>query len=168
MDRYEESFLDTLNDLREKTRGNERYQLVKASGLLRLLLLDGSIHDANQKHKVKFKFNLTLKNYRRENTKPLKLDEFLATEWKAYREHTYSVKEIIETSAHLMGGVHMKKPKQKKEIDLIETFDHRPITIDTIKSSLRGISKLTIEALGELEIEIKKENIKTTITDSRP
>lgn len=80
MNRYEESFLNTLNDLREKADSNDRYQLIKASGLLRLLLLDPLIHEANQKHKIKFKFHLTLKPYRRESTKPLTLDKFLATE----------------------------------------------------------------------------------------
>jgi hypothetical protein len=155
LNRYEESFLQTLEDLREKVASNDRYQLIKASGLLRLLLLDAMVHDANRNHKVKLKFYLTLKDYRKVKVKPLSLDEFLSTEWKAYREHTYSVKEIIETSAHLMGGVHLKKPKQKKEVDLVDIFDHRPITIDTIKSSLIGISKLTIEALAELEEQIK-------------
>lgn len=50
-----------------------------------------------------------------------------------------------------MGGVHIKKPKDKKEVDLVDVFDYRPITFDTIKSSLKGISKLTVEALEELE-----------------
>ncbi len=68
------------------------------------------------------------------------------------------MKEIIQASAHLMGGIHLGEPRSQKEIDLIGIFDYRPITIDTIKSSLRGISVLTIEALEELEIRIKSTN----------
>ncbi len=157
MDKYEESFLFTINDLREKVGSDDRYQLVKASGLLRLLLLDGLVHEANRKHKIKLIFYLTLRCYRKEKTKPLTLDEFLTAEWKAYRDHIYSVKEIINSSAHFMGGVHIKEPKLKKDMDLVDVFNRKPITIDTIKSSLKGISKLTVEALDELEDVIKNQ-----------
>jgi|GEM_PF-5319460 len=155
IDKYEESFMYSLNDLREKISSNNRYQLIKAAGILRLLFTDQLIHKANRKHKVKFQFYLTLKEYRNIGTSPLKIKDFLATEWTAYREHTYSIKEIIDISAHLMGGVHLQEPKEQKEVDMIEIFEHRPITYDTIKSSLIGISKLTIEALKELEDKIK-------------
>ena len=138
MNRHEESFVNALNDLREKVKSNDRYQLIKASGILRLLLLDPLIHEVNRKHKIKIKFYLTSRNNRRTNAKSLTLDKFLATEWQANREHTYTIKEIIETSANHLGGVHVKEPKQKKEIDLIEIYEYRPITIDAIKSSLNG------------------------------
>lgn len=158
MDKFEESFIHSLNDLREKILSNNRYQLIKASGILRLLLTDHLIHKANRKHQVKFQFYLTLNDFRKPGTRSLNLKEFLATEWKAYREHTYSIKEIIDVSAHLMGGVHIQEPKDKKEIDIIDIFEHRPITYDTIKSSLVGISNLTIEGLKELEDKIKQND----------
>ncbi len=154
LNKYEELFLLSLKDLREKANSNNRYQLIKASGLLRLLLLDGLIDRVNSSYRFKLKFYLTLKKFRREDQPALTLQKFLAEEWKAYREHCYSVKEIIQTSAHLMGGVHLGEPKSKKEIDLIGIFDYRPITFDTIKSSLRGISLLTIEALEDLESRV--------------
>ena len=73
IDKYEENLLYSLNDLREKISSNNRYQLIKAAGILRLLFSDQLIHKANRKHKVKFQFYLTLNEYRNIETKPLKI-----------------------------------------------------------------------------------------------
>jgi hypothetical protein len=82
LNKYDELFLNTLKDLRAKANSNDRYQLIKASGLLRLLLLDGLVDRVNSKHRIKLKFFLTMRKFRREGQSSLILGKFLSEEWK--------------------------------------------------------------------------------------
>ena len=60
MEELESLYLSTIEDIREKLSRNNRYHIIKASGLLRHLLLDTTplIYQINRKYQVKILFSI--------------------------------------------------------------------------------------------------------------
>lgn len=60
MDEIEALYLSTIEDIQEKSTRGDRYQIIRASGLLRHLLIDDTalIHKVNRKYRVKISFSV--------------------------------------------------------------------------------------------------------------
>ena len=124
----EELLLRTIEDLRDSSDCRDRYELVKASGALRLLLLDKQplISQVNRKHRLKIEFKVpgSIQNLRNLGmdvmwwslspwgTSPplsLQLDRLLATVCLVIGREEFTIKDVILAGAHLKGGVHASK-----------------------------------------------------------
>jgi hypothetical protein len=126
----EELFLNILGELKERLKKGTAYDLIRASAILRQLMVDGSssLHVAinrNYKEKVRFevkkwepttasKGKLQMQTVLPSNsceTEKINLDDFLKRKCLYYNEHTYTVKNIIQIVANIKGGVHSGTPK---------------------------------------------------------
>lgn len=60
MENSEALYIATLEDIKNRIDRNNKYDVIKASGLLRLLLLDGMplIHQINRKYRVTIRFSI--------------------------------------------------------------------------------------------------------------
>lgn len=184
-------FLETLEDIRSKTNGS-KYQLVKACGLLRLLFLDKTplVHIINKEFKCKLIFHITDfgRDYRINKgtvllwerlkpeefvllTKKVKLSDFLSTICLHCLGESYTVKDIILVSSHILGGVHAGEAEnvkderlleffsieQDKEIkqQLLEQFEHVIVGDELGFDSIKDICLICLDALKELEDKVK-------------
>ncbi len=166
-------FLDTIADLQAREGNPDRYGLIKASGALRLLLLDPEplVHQVNRDYGVKLVFTFhELPKAGQENTiagwTRLKrqvtrsdqskgttggLDAFLAAGCLALYGKVLTVREVILTNANVKGGVHAGPPRSEGE--------HRVLALDQIMNvggaegslaSIHDIIRVTLEGLAPL------------------
>jgi hypothetical protein len=179
MTERERLFLDTIADLEAKASLADRYALIKASGLLRLLLIDGSalVHQVSRAHRVPLRFetvDYTLKPpfpesilfhwisldasgspdaKRRTST----LGEFLGVECLASEGRYFTVRNVILAAALLKGGVHAGKPRTDDErapLDLDQVLNVGGF--DASVATLRGIIAVTLVALRPIVDAVKK------------
>jgi hypothetical protein len=138
----EELFLNSIDDLQKRvTSGVPEYDVVGISSLLRKLLLDEKplVHLVNRKLKKKFKFQVNIIEpiWKRAGSPPptiwaqqdgfdpatamnplvsnVKLDEMLARVIIISEGYEITVKEVIQHTAHVKGGVHAGKSSTPKE-----------------------------------------------------
>jgi len=184
MNKHEKLFLNTLDDIREKLSRGDEYSIIKASALLRHLLLDGNVsllHLANKNHGIKPQFvvndylskppiklllhwmSLDPSSMRTKVLHTINLDTFLKAECLTFKEHDFTVKDIIKGCANYEGGVHSGKPRQDKHkekneafLDLTEIFKIGGVPSST--AHLVGISRIILTALAPLEEKIRETN----------
>lgn len=132
-------FLNTFLDLQEKVSNPGKYNLLKASGLLRQMLIDGTpvVHIINRELRFPISFPVVIDNkpipvagstYQLTNISPIfnsedelkqvNLDQFLSTTVLQDESNSYSIKDIIKTCANVKGGIHLGKPESEKEFSL--------------------------------------------------
>lgn len=184
-------FLATLDDLRSKIDG-EKYDLIRACGLIRHIFLDKpSVFDQICKqfgmdYKILFAVNQisdnaiekgVLLNWSRirsfnNNTPKVTLHEFYKINCLTYFDENFTVKEIINACAHVLGGVHSYKPNPGKEERLSEwivdsRFEFSPLNEkfgELIKGdemaflTIRDICEICVEALRPYEEKLKSGN----------
>ncbi|MDD2685698.1 MAG: hypothetical protein PHY62_06030 [Gallionella sp.] len=174
------SFLGTCDDIIGKLRRGRRYDIIRASGLLRHLFIDGEalIDAANRRFRLKLTFHNSmvnsdenskivndameiLKKYdsivwiaplagMHDKTRPrLSKEQFLKTPVTYHSGNpTLSVRDIIETIAHVYGGVHNGTPKNEQNKLIIALDDS--IQIGGGEPSLAAIYGICIVALDGL------------------
>ncbi|MCD6178704.1 MAG: hypothetical protein J7K39_02265 [Bacteroidales bacterium] len=178
----EELFIESLKDLRAKIEDPQKYNNLKASGVLRLLLMDDNplLHQANRLHRIPINFvtrkTRTIKPFpgllfsegivpvENENLKDLetlKLDHFLEKVCLIYHTNVYTVKDIIKINAHIKGGVHAGKPKDLIEKEALNLSAYGPSVgykegapMDMVVSLIYPISKIVTKSLETLENKI--------------
>jgi len=175
---HEELFLKTVQDLRTKIRTNKPYNLIRACGLCRHLLLDEHplVHQVNKKYKSQITFyiadyaNTPISNDYKggggrtieplvDTTKIAKLDEFLKTKVLHYWKYEFTVREIIIAASHYFGGVHSGKPDLKQTyLDKFNRYSKAEHT--TTIWMIRSICKVVLKSMKPLETLIK-QNIST-------
>lgn len=179
MDR-DQLFLDTLADLRERVEAGGDYSLVKATALLRQLLLDREplVDQVNRKHRIRLLYLvggkpeesiaglrsmipelafLGLLDLLHPSGLPpsaprelLPKDRFLRLPVLFITGRTYTVRDLIEHAAHVLGGVHSGRPEGEHERVLAE-FQQLFVggQLPQIRS-LRSISLVVLDALEPL------------------
>jgi hypothetical protein len=184
----EQHFIDTLRELRERMAKGDRYELIKASGLLRLLLLDGGalVHIVNRHHRVKIDFETidytmklpTLSSFRvhmhwtnldatgfppAAKRITSKLDPLLAAIVVTFEGEDYSVADIIRSAAHLKGGVHYGAPDNDRDKKLLEADKLWAINnVDASLAAMRGLVAVVLRGLKPLEDAITNATGLTT------
>lgn len=128
-------FLRTIFDLANASVSDDWYVLLKSSALLRLLLLDGLIHKANQQHRLKLRYRVRIRGKRRftyaseigkpgiapyptdsaEELSELNETELLKLPAFGVLGEEISIKELIKAAANADGGVHFEPAKFPKE-----------------------------------------------------
>jgi len=150
-------------------------ELIKASGLLRLLLLEGDalVHQVNRDYglKLEFRFHALPKvgqenvlaawtrvsksanpNDKREPQRG-NLDDFLAAGCLGLRGRILTVRDVIRANAHLKGGVHVGRLREKDVGGAGVLVIDRMLNVGGAEASLavlRDIIQVTLEAVKPL------------------
>jgi len=170
---HEELFLETIKDLRSKTRSKKPYHLIRACGLCRHLLLDESAlaHQVNRRYKLKITFRIKdytntplSNNYKGRGgrtilplgeSKTAKEAEFFNTKVIFARKHEFTVREIILAGSHYFGGVHSGKPDLKQsQLDFFNKWGTQEP--NTCVWMIYSICKVVLKSMLPLERVIKK------------
>jgi len=131
----QELFLSTVIDLDQRLVAGDRYSLVRASGLLRQLLLDEMplVHVVNREYRVALAFRtldfsqpppvepeahwrvLDPEPFPGAQTQTCSLKQFLAAPCLTWRGSCASVTDLIRACANAKGGVHLGRTKVADE-----------------------------------------------------
>jgi hypothetical protein len=150
MTEIEELFIESLADLRDRISEPSRYDNLKASAILRQLLVDDYplLHLVNREYHHKTLFItrqleyveplkvidgqvqpgmiiniekiVPLENELEENLEKLSIDQFLRKKCLIYNQYVYNVIDIIKINANIQGGVHAGAPRKDNEHAAIE------------------------------------------------
>jgi hypothetical protein len=166
----EQLFLDTVADLKDKMARGDGYALIKASGLLRLLLADAhplvrfETIDYTMKppypQLIIFRWSVldasAIPGARKRSST---LDEFLAAEILTFEGKEFTVLQVIRAAAHVKGGVHAGTAESDHEQALLDLG--RALTVgglDASVAALRGIIAVTLAALEPIVAAVKSAN----------
>ena len=136
----EDLFLHTLSDIEEKLGCGDEYSMLRASALLRQLLLDGSalLHRVNRKYRIRVTFGVCgraraeariaqnvnfysalgaihVSGSQSHTREEVGLDAFLGAKVLKLRDQVLTVRDLISHSANVLGGVHRAEPKDGDE-----------------------------------------------------
>ena len=178
-------YLRTIDDVRQKLKGDQ-HDIVMASGLLRKLLLDGGsslVDQLNRNHRRRLTYEvisptalpagLPTPDLHFQNIDPSWLapnagpkrdkvsrDGLLKLKCLSISATHFSVREIIKLCAHVFGGVHLVPPTAREQI----LIDHQGLLFDGSSAaihSLAGIINVIVAGLAPLtesvEAEIKRD-----------
>ncbi len=175
---HNELFIETIADIRAKLDSGRPYDLIRASGLLRQLLLDDSplLHKVNSKYKIKFLFrchnkleqvpglpepdmhwiNIADVGFpKKVGPWDLNLEQFLGWHCLLINGHKFTVKDIIKACANVKGGVHLGSAKDEKEkaiLDLDHSIQIAGSEVSTL--TLSSILQVTLVAIEPLRSAI--------------
>jgi hypothetical protein len=168
-------FLDTFADLEGKAANPDRYELIKASGSLRLLLLDAEplVHQVNRDYRLKIQFTfrelpktgqenviaawvrLPKGTNPRDESKTITagLGTFLAAGCLAVNGRVLTVRDVILTNANLKGGVHLGRLGKEDAGEAGVLMADRVMVVGGAEASLAAlcdIIQVTLEGLRPL------------------
>jgi len=183
MNEIEELFVESLQDLRLRNKYPSKYNILKASGILRLLLLDKYplINQVNNEYKLKIKFAVRklhnidpgpgvlnmegiepIEGEDLNNIENLSLDKFVNKRCLICNQYLYSVKDVININANNFGGVHFGRQRSPKENEIVrlKLFGpslgyHNGTLMDPCLACIFPISNIVINSCKELEEKAK-------------
>lgn len=171
-------FVETLDNLHRAIYGSDEYELLRASALVRQLFLDGPkslVDQANRTHRKKLTFRvvdcpppsipglplpaLWWNNSMNPHVAPPGLSPLRVTRDKFFRmviasvdEHTFTVRDIVDSLAHHAGGVHLGAAKKPQDQALLRLeLWAEPRTVDLRLATLRSIGLVILATLRELK-----------------
>ena len=181
---FRRHFLDACNDLETKIQSSTEYEILKASGLLRELLLDSRplVHQVNAQYKLKLRFEIgpgkplptalgepsfwaKLDGLYPPDASPgtqilvVNLDGLMATVALRTPGTTFMIRDLIDFEANVMGGVHPGIPKDNKEAQLAQI---RSLFMGDLPASLRqlkALSKVVLRGLEPLRQQIESDMV---------
>ncbi len=168
---HDDLFIGTMRELRQRIISNNKYDYIKACGLLRLLLMDTGQPLSiivNKKCNVEILFHVSdIKDGFGKNAemdwrhlvsdgkqRSLKINKFLKVPILFYKGHCYNVADIIRYGANIQGGVHAGRPEIDPEKTYAKLEEIREHFIDVDSASIHSICEVVIEALEPLESAI--------------
>src|SRR6266511_3684616 len=174
-------FVRTIEDLHRSINSNDEYEVLRASALIRQLFLDGSnsiVDRINRKYRHKLEFeviehtppNIPGLNFNiwavidgiDPRVTPLhfprvkkKRDSFFGMTVAIIDGHEYSIRELVQFVANVMGGVHSGSSHDEKEANLdrlkeLYVFSNVSMALLFIKS----VGRIILESLKSLQYEI--------------
>ena len=174
-------FIRTLKDLYQSINSNDEYEVLRASGLIRQLFLDGDnslVERVNRTHRIKLKFEIVEPKVPRNIVpkpaiwlsfveinpkiapsdwirKKLNRDKFFAFIVASIEEHEYSIRELIKFAANIMGGVHsgVSKDDKQKNLEKLKGLYFFP-NINTALLFIKTIGRNVLETLLPLRNKI--------------
>lgn len=169
-------FIRTLEDIERRLSVTDPYEILQIAGLIRKLFLDDNplVDQVNKIHRIKLSFEVTIPIDGPENApgtifwtmqdgldpetalpfmkrKAITRDQFFKTVVTIINRHAYSIREIVQFEANVIGAVHAGTPKTDKE-SVLKKIDSK-ISFDGYESSLRqllAISRVILKALKPL------------------
>ncbi len=165
----ERFFLNTLRDIEQKLVAYDRYALIRASGLIRQLLLEGLVHRANRTHRVPLTFttidfttgppgapkehwlDLDPDPFPGAATVTCSLDQFLAAPCLTWGGVSATVRDVISVCANAKGGVHLGIARTEREQSLLDWDQILVVTGEEPSlAALVGICRVTLVGLNNL------------------
>lgn len=187
---YDELFLETISDLRIRVNNDSPYNLVRAAGICRQLLLDKKplVSIVNSKYKCSLRFTVVnvqnIETYNQDNyigywfnilpssksnNIELNLSKFIAYKFIKISPYYYTVKDIIRAASHCMGGIHSFKPENKKEFVLFNNQKNSRLKHNTDSYlSIYAICKVILKSMEQLELKIKDTPLPRVIASETP
>jgi hypothetical protein len=179
-------FLHSVNDLGERTEMANTYTILKASGIIRQLLIDGnSLYDqVNRDYKEKLMFRVQQKpkiptesvgengqilnqwfgitfiypNKESKNTELLNKDDFLKYKILNFGDEEFTVLEVIKICSNKYGGIHYENVKDEREILLDKlNSSFTLLNFDCVIYSMHGIMRVCHDALLPLSNKIESK-----------
>ena len=159
----EKLFVESVKDLDQKISSTDHYQLLRASGIIRQLLMDSAplIQQVNRNYRIKVTFevlpmqndlpvppdthwcSITPDNGPVEPTIQCTLSQLLQMQCVVHNGKPYTVHDVITCCAHVLGGVHAGKPTSDADRNLVELERTiRFIDSSTIDHTLKGIAQV--------------------------
>ncbi len=173
MNETENLFLRTLDDIERRLTEADPYEILMMSALIRKLFLDDNplVDQVNRAHRVKLNFEIGVAISRPsddpsvvfwseqdgldpDTAPPFKQrtivdrDRFFQTIVTVANGHRYSVRDVVQFEANIMGGVHAGSPQTEKEA-VLKSIDSS-ISVGGYASSLRqlkAIARVILKAL---------------------
>ena len=180
---YPKFFLLTLDDLRSRLNKNTEYDLIRACGLCRQLILDKlTLYDlANKDFDINDNYYISYEpafhyGYDRGNVNhfvtgwmtinPIDTKDAVTLGRKEFKsivliteeKYSYTVEDIIEDTSHFMGGVHSKDPheKNKKLKVLYGLYSRLKEEANLPLFAIRAVCAVIVKAMEPLELAIKE------------
>ena len=180
-------FVRTIEDLRSKIASNDEYESLKASGLIRTLLLDSGnlVDEVNRRFRLKITFTYadSSQGYPAEMRKLLNPSQwavldglypgtqittavnvttnrgpFLSQMVLINRGEELSVKDVIKYAANVLGGVHAGKVKKgESKEEALEKLTGLFGNLPTALMQLRAIAHVVLDGLEPLYVAAKVE-----------
>jgi hypothetical protein len=172
-------FTRTLQDVRQKLTG-DKYDLLRACGLLRHLILDGAASLAlivNRKYGLKLMFYISAPDgdfslfirlkaslsWRSlspvtKNSAEVNIDRMLKKQMLLIYPHVYTVRDIIRIAANIEGGVHTGTNKKERDnlfVDAMQLGVYFGTGDDVAYYSIRSICEVVLTGLQPLEEAVK-------------
>lgn len=174
-------FIRTIDDLHRSINSNDEYEVLRASALIRQLFLDGDnslVDRVNRQYRVKLEFEVV------EHTPPnvpglnfniwavidgidpravplhfprvkKKRDSFFGMIVAIVDGHEYSIRELVQFVANVMGGVHSGALHGKKETSLEQLKELRFFSrISMALLFIKAIGRIILESLKPLQYEV--------------
>ena len=186
MKQIEKIFLHSVIDLAERTEVANRYTILKTSGIIRQLLIDGNplFDQVNRDYKEKLIFKVQQKPdipservtecgsvmkqwlgitfiYPEKESKNIELlnrDNFLKYKILNYGAEEFTVLEVIKICANKYGGIHYENVKDEREILLDKlNSSFSLLDFDCVIYSMHGIMRVCYDALLPLSNKIESK-----------
>lgn len=182
----ENFFLNTIDELKERLSKLTEYDILKASGLLRQLLIDGYslVDQINKIYRVKIQYcvqksfefpelnslpdgsepkvlygmNFILPIEGSSNIELLNLSDFLKYEVLQYQSENFTVLDVIKICANKYGGIHVEDVKKSREKSLDVLHNYFSLNkSSSILHSMYNISIICVNSLQPLAEAIKSK-----------
>lgn len=167
-------FIETLQDLHYSISCSDEYEILRASHLIRQLLLDGANSLAIRVNKTRrlkkiiypirevslpdsdcnatwFAGDLLASFDALTQPTMLKWYKFLKMPVACCEAHQYTVEDIIKYCAHVAGGVHKVNPESDRELALSRVLPSIPGNLNPITETLRSIGTIVLYGLNVLK-----------------
>lgn len=179
MNEKEHLFLKTYEDIENRLTKEDPYEILQISALIRKLLLDDYplVDQVNRNFKKKIIFEITKTqpyppgipipvfftvqdgldpDTSRPGKKKIQInrDNFLKTPILLVKGREYSIRDIIQYEAHMMGAVHAGLPKSDKD-EILKKIEN--LSVGGYRTSLRqlkAIARVVLKALKPLKDSI--------------
>ncbi len=167
-------FLETLLDIDTKVAAGDSYQLIRAAGLLRQVVLDGEplVHKANRAHRLKLTFSVLdpdqyppsigpelLVFWRNLDPSPfpggqivsIDLARLLSSNILWYAKTWATVRDVIKACANAKGGIHFGKPEGPAQ-EVVLQFDRELVGVSGEPSlmALSGLCRIILNGVRPL------------------
>jgi hypothetical protein len=179
-------FLRTIEDLSKKVNLGDQYDWLRASALVRQLLIDGHplVDRVNHDPRLKLAFDVpdssgavdehTLVFMAGDGLlgvqprRTVDRDGFLATRLICVKGRWFTVHEIVDTVAHAVGGVHKGDPRGDSQSELA-ALDASLLVLGggAATTQIRGIGHITIVGLKPVA-EVVARRLGASITWTNP
>jgi hypothetical protein len=175
-------FLETVRDLDRKVLDGSRYELIRAAGLVRQLLMDGLIDLVNRGYRRQVTFEIVNPKLRLpvpastvalwQNIDPVpdayanavrvRLKELLKTWVLKYAGQDLTVYNVVNACANTKGGVHRGQPNSAEQAAVVALDEIlNAAGVEPSLFALSGICKVVLRGLGPLVAAINAATLYT-------
>jgi hypothetical protein len=180
-------YLATIDDLERLANAGDAYSMLRASAMLRQLLLDTHplVHVVNRKLRVKFSFTVCGRAFTRavlkmnpdlfcaldgihaassgmpNTAENLKLQEFLAEPILKVGSQLLTVRDLIEVSANALGGVHFDPKRADTEALAVFSAQVKVREQSLDAAQMRPLVLAVLDGLAPVTQAVRREQGRT-------